>query len=180
MDSLILINKNNPLLEKVNQEDLVITKNKTFENEEMIVNRSIEGNIASMFNDASKLGLKLCLSNAYRSINEQEKLYDNGNNPKAAKPGFSEHHTGLAIDVIYEGMTQDDITNNPYIFEDSQEFGWLLNNCYKYGFILRYPKGKEDATGYMYEPWHYRFVGIDAATIIMKSNQILEEYLNKK
>ena len=87
----------------------------------------------------------------------------------SAKPGHSEHQTGLAVDV--EG------SNNDYDkFESSIEFNWMINNSYKYGFILRYPKGKENITGFKYEPWHYRYVGIELAKYLYKNNLTLEEY----
>ena len=88
-----------------------------------------------------------------------------------AKPGESEHHTGLAID-IKSGDT------SPFII--SKEYVWLKKNAHKYGFILRYPEGKEEITGYAFEPWHYRYVGKKIAKFITKNNMTLEEYIEKK
>lgn len=90
----------------------------------------------------------------------------------SARPGTSEHQSGLCIDFILEGMSS---LNNS--FENSAAFEWLSNNAYKYGFILRYPKDKTDITCYNYESWHYRFVGREAATQIYFSGLCLEEYL---
>ena len=88
----------------------------------------------------------------------------------SARPGFSEHHTGLAMDLIPEyGLDLD-------TFENSDGFKWMQENAYKYGFILRYPKDKEYITGYIYEPWHYRYVGISAATTIKNEGLTFEEY----
>lgn len=84
-----------------------------------------------------------------------------------AKPGHSEHQTGLCLDV----------TNSRKNFNNSAEADWISKNCYKYGFILRYPKDKIDITGYQYESWHIRYVGEDAAKKMHDSNLCLEEYL---
>ncbi len=91
----------------------------------------------------------------------------------SALPGTSEHQTGLCIDFITSTMG-DELTVE---FEKNPAFAWLRGNAYKFGFILRYPKGKEDITGYTYEPWHFRFVGREAATIIHTNGITLEEYL---
>lgn len=90
----------------------------------------------------------------------------------SAAPGTSEHQTGLCLDFITSTMSGLDVT-----FEDTAAFDWLAENAYKFGFIMRYPKGKEGITGYTYEPWHYRFVGREAATDIYFSGLTLEEYL---
>ncbi len=92
----------------------------------------------------------------------------------SAEAGKSEHQTGLCVDFITEDM-QDSLTAE---FEEKQAFFWLSENAHKFGFILRYPKGKEDVTGYTYEPWHYRFVGREAATEIREAGLTLEEYLD--
>ena len=91
----------------------------------------------------------------------------------SAEPGTSEHQTGLCIDFITEEMAGNLNTD----FENYKVFTWLSENAYQFGFILRYPKGKEGITGYTYEPWHYRFVGREVATDIHYSGLTLEEYL---
>ena len=91
----------------------------------------------------------------------------------SAKPGQSEHQTGLCVDLITSDMGAE-LTE---AFETTSAFAWLSENAYKFGFILRYPKGKEDVTGYTYEPWHYRFVGREAATDIYVGQMTLEQYL---
>ncbi len=90
----------------------------------------------------------------------------------SAAPGTSEHQTGLCVDLITNSMTELDAT-----FELTAAFAWLSQNAHQYGFILRYPKGKETITGYSYEPWHYRFVGREAATDMYFLGLTLEEYL---
>lgn len=92
----------------------------------------------------------------------------------SALPGTSEHQTGLCVDFITSTMTDLDAT-----FASTPAFAWLSNNAYRFGFILRYPEGKEDITGYTYEPWHYRFVGREAATDIHFGKITLEQYLGK-
>ena len=87
----------------------------------------------------------------------------------AALPGYSEHQTGLAFDVMTSTSTTE-------TFENTKEYEWLKNNAYKYGFILRYPKDKEDITGYAYESWHYRYVGKEIAKKIKEENITYDEY----
>ena len=90
----------------------------------------------------------------------------------SSAPGYSEHQSGLCVDFIEKGKSVLDET-----FAESEAFAWLVENAYRFGFILRYPEGKEDVTGYSYEPWHYRFVGREAATEIYAWGYTLEEYL---
>ncbi len=90
----------------------------------------------------------------------------------SARPGESEHQTGLCIDLI---STQNVVLDET--FAQNPAYAWLTENAHYFGFILRYPKGKEDTTGYSYEPWHYRFVGVKAATEIYEKGITLEEYL---
>lgn len=129
---------------------------------------------------AKKEGLNIRAVSTYRSYSYQTNLYNNyvkqdgvSNADKySARPGFSEHQTGLAIDI-------DNIVTNYNNFENTKEYKWMLNNAHNYGFILRYPKGKEDITGYMYEPWHYRYVGVNIASFIHQNNITYEEYYFK-
>ena len=115
-----------------------------------------------MFADAKAVGLNIYLSSGFRSYSTQKNIYNNyvSRDGKAkadtysARLGHSEHQTGLAFDV-------NQIDNS---FDNTPEAIWLSNNCYKYGFILRYPKGKDNETGYMYESWHFRYVGTDLAS----------------
>ena len=103
---------------------------------------------------------------AFREYERQEELYnyavetygEDSANKDTAKAGYSEHQTGLAIDV---SSTKD---GNMLTFDKTKSFNWMMNNAYKYGFILRYPSDKVDITGYTYESWHYRYVGVKVAT----------------
>ena len=118
---------------------------------------------------------------SYRSYDYQVNLYNNyvetdgkqAADTYSARAGYSEHQTGLAVDV-YNGVI-------PYTsFEETEEFTWMQQNAYKYGFILRFPEDKTNITGYQYESWHYRYVGKEIAEEIYKNNLTLEEYLAKK
>ena len=127
-----------------------------------------------MVKDAAAAGLSLKSVSDFRSYATQEQLYKNYCNRDgqaaadtySARPGHSEHQTGLAIDINCAGSG----------FDNTPEAKWLAENCWKYGFILRYPKGKENITGYQYESWHIRYVGKEWAKTITESGLTLEEY----
>ncbi len=130
-----------------------------------------------------KEGLQVYLISAYRGYDRQKTLYNNyaekdgveAADTYSARPGFSEHQTGLAMDVLSVSTYSGDLEDAK--FENTKEYQWLTKNAYKYGLILRFPKGYENVTGYMYEPWHWRYVGEDVA-VFMHENDIttLEEY----
>jgi len=130
-----------------------------------------------MLDDGRSEGYKLIDTSSLRSYEYQDYLFNNyvKNNgmewalKSSAKPGHSEHETGLASDIVKNGVSM-------YDFGSTAEFVWLKNNAHKYGFILRYPEGKEYLTGYKYEPWHYRYVGNKAAKYIYENNITFEEY----
>ena len=131
----------------------------------------------SMFNAAKKENITIIINSAYRSYKKQEELYNQYlsqygkeyTDAYAARPGHSEHQTGLTVDVTTYGSNGDN-------FDKTEAFKWLQDNAHLYGFILRYPKGKEDITGYDYESWHYRYVGVDAATTIHDNDITFDEY----
>lgn len=139
------------------------------------VNPEAQAALNRMQSDASVLGLNLKLVSGFRSYNTQYNLYNNyvriNGQEKAdtfsARPGHSEHQTGLAFDV---GSTKG-------AFANTNEAKWLHQNCHLYRFIIRYPKGKTHITGYIYEPWHIRYLGVDTATKVKNSGLTLEEYL---
>lgn len=135
-----------------------------------------------MAQDAKKQGIELVAFSTYRSFEYQQTLYNkyveqDGKDEAdrySARPGYSEHQTGLAFDIGEKGKENLWLTEE---FGESEAGKWLSENAHKYGFILRYPKGKEDITGYMYESWHYRYLGIELATRVKESGLTLEEYL---
>lgn len=138
--------------------------------------------LENLFAGAKKDKFTLLAVSGYRDYDYQKDLYkkqvNNEGEEKANKylavPGSSEHQSGLAMDLLsteYENLDDG--------FANTKTYIWLEENCAQYGFIIRYPKDKEDITKYSFEPWHVRYVGVTAATEIMKNNLTLEEYLNK-
>ncbi len=130
-----------------------------------------------------KEGLHVYLVSAYRGYDRQKTLYDNyaakdgveNADTYSARPGFSEHQTGLALDVLNVPTYSGDLEDAN--FENTPEYRWLTENAYKYGLILRFPEGYENVTGYMYEPWHWRYVGEDVAVFMHENNiTTLEEF----
>lgn len=136
-----------------------------------------------LFAGAKQAGFELLARSGYRSYNTQVALYSsyvNNHGQEAAdtfsaKPGQSEHQTGLSMDITSESMNYQ-LSEQ---FGDTDEGKWVSENAHKYGFIIRYPKGKENVTGYMYEPWHIRYLGVELATEVYESNLTLEEYLEQ-
>ena len=148
--------------------------------------------LEQMLADARAAGYNMYLVSAYRSHDYQVNLFNRKvNEYKAlgytddeaynqasqwvAIPGTSEHCTGLAADIVSSTWYNynSDLTHD---FEDTEHFDWLYSHCADYGFILRYPKNREATTGITYEPWHYRYVGVEAAKYIMANNITLEEF----
>ena len=144
-----------------------------------------------MIEAAAEDGINLKVISAYRTVSYQEKLFERNVQSRMdggmsyeeayydtsiniAPPGGSEHNAGLAADIVPED-DWDTYTG----FEDTEEFAWLSEHAAEYGFIMRYPKGKEDITGYIYEPWHYRYVGVKYAADVAQSGLCLEEYFDK-
>jgi len=172
---LVLCNKYNKLPNNFIPKNLVIIPNLFFEGERTEkLKKTVLIHFIKMAKKAKKENIILKIISGYRTHQYQTTLYNKTvlNNGKeaadkySARPGFSEHETGLAIDI----------NDTSFSFEKSQEFKWLEKNAHYYGFILRYPQDKEHITGYNYEPWHYRFVGIKTANIIKKRHLTLEEY----
>lgn len=177
---LILVNKDHPLTEDVKCN---LIKNDGFE-----VDSRIYYNLNEMFDRASYEGIDLVMASGYRDYNTQLYLYNKKINYfkrlgyseeeaeyeaglRVTPPLTSEHETGLAVDILssdYNVMDQD--------FGKSKAGKWLEDHCYEYGFILRYPEGKTDITGIQYEPWHFRYVGKEAAYIMHLHKLTFEEF----
>lgn len=181
--NLILVNKNNILPNDFNVNLSSINGN------QKVDSRIVEA-LESMLNEAKSNGLEPLICSSYRTTNKQTQLYNNKvkqyqnlgySNNKAkdlasywvAIPGTSEHQTGLAVDIVSKSYQ---------ILDEKQEKTalqqWLINNSYKYGFILRYPNDKRDITMINYEPWHYRYVGVENAEYIKNHNLCLEEFID--
>lgn len=132
-----------------------------------------------MCEDALKDDIYIYSGSAYRSYSYQQNLYNNyvyangfdAAETFSARAGYSEHQTGLATDIM---------NKSDYLSKGDKEYDWLVDNSYKYGFILRYPEGKEKITGYMYEEWHFRYVGEDVALEINKLGITYDEYVARK
>lgn len=153
------------------------------------VDERIYDDLAAMIGDCREAGLSPYITSAYRTTAKQTSLYNNkiarlrssGYSRAAAikeagrwvaRPGTSEHQLGLALDIVsssYRSMTKKQ--------ENTKEQKWLMEHCWEYGFILRYPSDKSDITGIGYEPWHYRYVGVDIALDIRDSGLCFEEYM---
>lgn len=134
--------------------------------------------LEEMVNEAKKDGVILLGNSGYRSYKSQENTYENRvisqgkklADAYVAKPGYSEHQTGLCIDIT---------NKSGYFAKGTSEADWLAKNSYKFGFIIRYPYGKKSVTGIEYEPWHIRYVGKEAAAYIHDNGITLEEYLER-
>lgn len=173
----VLVNKNNRLSEDYIPSDLELIS-LDYANEDKYLRKEAKNQFERLSQDAKQLGYQIVAVSTYRSYDYQEKLYDYYIKTKgkkyadncSARPGHSEHQTGLSLDVMGSNKDYD-------LFAESIEFEWMKENAYKYGFVLRYPKGKEKITGFKYEPWHYRYVGVDVAKILYENHWTLEEYL---
>lgn len=136
-----------------------------------------------MTRDAKEAGMNIVITTGYRPYSYQRQLHDtyirsNGavwTEHFSAEPGHSEHQTGLAADVSSPSADYE----LKQSFADTQEGIWLAENAHRFGFIIRYPKGKEAITGYQYEPWHIRYVGAEPAAEMYNNNLTLEEYLGE-
>lgn len=184
----VLVNSRHPLTEdyQVDTREIPGTEGKLFD-------ARVIDKLERMLDDARRAGYPLYVVSTYRTIEYQKGLYsrevqqylDQGYDQEAAEkeaarwvaiPGTSEHNLGLTADIVSSTWYNDhsDLTEE---FENTEHFKWLYEHCAEYGFILRYPKDKEDVTGIVYEPWHYRYVGEEVAKYIMENNLTLEEFL---
>ena len=177
IDTLVLVNKENKIPDEYSA---YLVDYSGYQ-----VSKAMLSNLIELFDEASSQEIPLKINNSYRSREYQEKLYNDSiskylnkgyseNNAikqtlkTILEPGYSEHETGLAIDF----------SNPSHSVDNSVMWQYLYNNAYKYGFILRYPKDKTDITKISYEPWHYRYVGIEHSTYMYENNLVLEEYLD--
>ena len=177
---LVLVNKNNKLDQNYIPNDLELLDLK-YSNSGKYLRKDAKIAFEKLSKDAYANGFRIVAISAYRDYEYQDKLFNSYVLEKgldyalkcSAKPGHSEHQTGLSVDVEGENFNYNK-------FDETESFKWIKKNSHKYGFILRYPKGSEEITGFKYEPWHYRYVGIKAATYIYENNITLEEYIKKK
>lgn len=182
---LMLVNQSHPM------EDGYVPELANIDDSHQVDARVLEP-LQNMLKAASDEGYSLYVCSAYRSVDRQKELFNESmidyvnqgmtyyeaaieTAKSIAWPGESEHATGLAMDIVssdYAGLDEKQ--------GETDDQKWLMEHCYEYGFILRYPKDKSEDTGIIYEPWHYRYVGVEAALTIRDQGVTLEEYLNEE
>ena len=176
-DPLVLVNKYHMLSSNYVPSDLEVISSKYNKGYNNKLRHDARIAFEQMCEAALKDNIKIYSGSAYRSYSYQQNLYNRyvreDGKAKAdtysARAGSSEHQTGLATDILSAKID--------YISASDKEYTWLIDNSYKYGYILRYPKGKEKITGYMYEEWHFRYVGIEIAQIIHDDDITYDEYI---
>ncbi len=180
----VVVNKTRQLAPKEYQPKGLVTPKVPLRvpgNESMQLRSDAAGALQDMFAAANREGIKLMLSSGYRSYTYQVGLYNEyvavqgkaKADKESARPGYSEHQTGLAVDVEPLSRTCE----LKQCFANTNTGKWVAINAYKYGFIVRYPKDKTEITGYSYEPWHLRYVGTDLSNEMHKQNILtLEEF----
>lgn len=159
-------------------ENLVLIDNNYAWGEDHYIIDTVYDAFKDMWQDAYKEGYYLMINSAYRSYEDQEEVYNAYKEAYgtkyaesiAARPGASEHQTGMALDIFEKS------NSSSKTFKDTEVYTWLKENSYKYGFILRYPEGKEDITGYSFESWHYRYVGKETAKKVYDLGITYDEY----
>lgn len=183
-EQLVMINKEHALPENFEPHDLIVP-NVPFPFKEDDPKKQLRAPAAKaleeLFQAAEEAGHNLFAQSGYRSYSRQVFLFDSYSqkhgeeeaNKFSARPGESEHQTGLTMDITSEAVGYQLTVD----FGNTPEGKWVAENAHKFGFIIRYPEGKEDITKYQYEPWHLRYVGIRAATEIKENDLTLEEYL---
>lgn len=182
---LMLVNQSHPM------QDGYVPELANIDDSHQVDARVLES-LQNMLKAASDEGYSLYVCSAYRSVDRQKELFNESmidyvnqgmtyyeaaieTAKSIAWPGESEHATGLAMDIVssdYAGLDEKQ--------GETDDQKWLMEHCYEYGFILRYPKDKSEDTGIIYEPWHYRYVGVEAALAIRDQGVTLEEYLNEE
>ena len=182
----VLVNKNIWLSKEYIPSDLILPKVKFLPDtnpEAMFLRKEAGKALEKLFKKAKKEKVELYAVSGYRSYKRQNAIFKDNlkkdgekANRYSARPGQSEHQTGLAIDITCREV--DFLLSDEFI--DTREYEWIYNNAYEFGFIERYPMGKEDITGYDFEPWHLRYVGEKIAKVIMLNKITLEEYLEDK
>ncbi len=184
----VVVNKENWLAKSYEHYDLIVPKVKFLDetlNSARLMRHEAARALEKLFWHSKRAKIELYAVSGYRSFERQREIFKKNYkrdgeiaNKYSARPGQSEHQTGLAMDVTCAEVDFE-LTGD---FEHTKAYEWLTENMHDYGFVLRYPKGKEDITGYIFEPWHLRYVGKALAKELYKNNLTLEEYVrvNKK
>lgn len=168
-ETQMLVNKYNLLNENYEASNIVnVSSTYGYANNKL--NEEAYNAFKRLADDAKKEGHTIVILSSYRTYEYQKKLWnEDKDDDYVARPGASEHETGYAIDVAEYNDPNDS-------FKDTESFKWMIENAHKYGFILRYPEGKENITGYSYEAWHYRYLGVDLATKVYNEGITYDEY----
>ena len=172
----VLVNKYHKLDENYEPSDLTIIDSKYASGTQKL-RKEAKIKFEEMASDMAKDNLKIYAGSTYRSFTYQKGLYDRyvkkdgfaAAETYSARSGYSEHQLGLAVDIV-NGKWD-------YLSENDKEYDYLVKNSYKYGFILRYPRGSEYVTGYMFEDWHFRYLGVELATKVFNSGLTYDEYI---
>lgn len=172
----VLVNKYHKLDENYEPSDLTIIDSKYASGTQKL-RKEAQIKFEEMASDMTKENLKIYAGSTYRSYTYQKGLYDRyvkkdgfaAAETYSARSGYSEHQLGLAVDIV-NGKWD-------YLSENDKEYDYLVKNSYKYGFILRYPRGSEYVTGYMFEDWHFRYLGVELATKVFNSGLTYDEYI---
>lgn len=172
----VLVNKYHKLDENYEPSDLTIIDSKYASGTQKL-RKEAQIKFEEMASDMAKENLKIYAGSTYRSYTYQKGLYDRyvkkdgfaAAETYSARSGYSEHQLGLAVDIVNDKWD--------YLSENDKEYDYLVKNSYKYGFILRYPRGSEYVTGYMFEDWHFRYLGIELATKVFNSGLTYDEYI---
>ncbi len=172
-----IVNKYYQLEEDFEPNNLTTIDSKYARNDSQLLQKEATEAFNQMCSDAKLENISLYSGSAYRSYKYQNTLYNNyikkdgltAAETYSARPGYSEHQLGLAVDIMNGNWS--------YVSKEDIEYSWLLANSYKYGFILRYPENKEYITGYMFEPWHYRYLGKELASKVYNSGLTYDEYV---
>ena len=172
----VLVNKYHKLDENYEPSDLTIIDSKYASGTQKL-RKEAKIKFEEMASDMAKENLKIYAGSTYRSYTYQKGLYDRyvkkdgfaAAETYSARSGYSEHQLGLAVDIV-NGKWD-------YLSENDKEYDYLVKNSYKYGFILRYPRGSEYVTGYMFEDWHFRYLGVELATKVFNSGLTYDEYI---
>lgn len=180
---LTLVNKENKIKQSY-LKNIKLVNRKNYQNKDTLIEEETALAFDQLKNFLKRKNIKMEIDDAYRSQEHQQNLKEQFSkeygedyaNAIVAEPGTSEHHTGLAIDIVLEVNGKYDEENDE-ILEHLDNYKQFVPYLSKFGFIIRYPKGKEEITGYPYEPWHIRYVGKIPATIIYENNWTIEEYL---
>ena len=172
-----IVNKYYQLEEDFEPNNLTPIDSKYARNDSQLLQKEATEAFNQMCSDAKLENISLYSGSAYRSYEYQNTIYNDyikkdgltAAETYSARPGYSEHQLGLAVDIMNGNWS--------YVSKDNIEYSWLIANSYKYGFILRYPENKEYITGYMFEPWHYRYLGKELATKVYNSGLTYDEYV---